>query len=124
LSITLFPGCDQYAADLKLFFDAMMFKLYKNRHKGHWNNKYSLDSAYRALEVELRELHDSLRTDNLFHLIEECADVANFALILASVAMRQVAWDMDRGVSHDGVEHGRIDGQNGAIQPGPVPGVR
>lgn len=73
---------------IKVFFDAMLYKLAQNSHKGAWEN-LKADEAYHKLMAECQELNEAL-TDlrNTVEIILECADVGNFALILANIAVR------------------------------------
>lgn len=77
-----------YERELRGFFDAMLYKLSANAHKGMWENE-SLSSMYQRLREELDELHESLRNANSIHVALEAADVANFALIITSLAVNR-----------------------------------
>jgi len=79
---------EQYAPDIRRFVGLMCEKLQKNVHKGRWEHK-NRKQCFQGLMGEIRELRESLEK---FHedeaIIRECADVANFAMIIASVVER------------------------------------
>jgi hypothetical protein len=85
IAIHIPENCEQYAADIKRFVDAMVYKLRKNAHKGRWED-LGTDDAFQLLCNEVDELRDALRgTPNAFDVIFEGADVANFALMISSM---------------------------------------
>ena len=86
-----------YKADVFRFVRLMMRKLFENRHKGKWSET-DLRMLSLALRTELKELDDEIEAWESRHdwshqeregFVErislEAADVANFALIIASV---------------------------------------
>lgn len=74
-------------SEIKAFFDAMIFKLAKNSHKGKWED-LGIDKARTRVVEEFNELNEALAEGNTIEIILEAADVANFALILANIAIR------------------------------------
>jgi len=90
LTINLLPGTEEYAADVKAFVDLMVWKLYKNIKKGHWRD-VDLDKALKLLHGEVKELVEAIPSTNIAWIMEESADTANMALIIASTAMRKAA---------------------------------
>lgn len=75
---------------IKLFIDAMIYKLAKNAHKGKWEDSTG-SQAMEQLQQEVSELEEALTDEhNVVSIILECADVANFSLILANIAIRDV----------------------------------
>jgi hypothetical protein len=68
------------------FAEIMEAKLERNRHKGDregWKN-CTLEYLFKSLRKEVRELKDALEgTANRYGVAEECADVANFAMMIA-----------------------------------------
>ena len=64
------------------FSSWMLLKLRSNKHKAHWD---TVESPWllNRLEVELDELRDALLTGSNMDVIKECADVANFAMMIA-----------------------------------------
>lgn len=92
--------------DYKKYVDAfgqrMLAKLQKNEHKGEWEG-LPLRQAFILLEQEVFELRAEVMQLELGHpddadivnnLLDEAADVANFALIIASVALRAAGKDL------------------------------
>lgn len=74
------------APDLQRFFDAMIYKLRRNAHKGRWE-EVPLDRAFKALLGEADELRDAVFTGSTSEILMEAADVANQALIVANIAL-------------------------------------
>ncbi len=60
----------------------MARKLYENRYKGGWS-ECTLDYLRKRLEQEVGELQDVINTLNKEEIINECADVANFCMMIA-----------------------------------------
>jgi len=83
ITITLPRGCEQYSNDIRRFINAMLYKLEINSGKGRWQDINSQESLERLME-EAIELREALQTDNTVSILLEAADVANFALIIAS----------------------------------------
>ena len=87
LTITVPDNCEQYTNDIKAFVDAMLFKLGKNAHKGRWGD-LDKPTALRLLREEVKELTEAMsRKRNVVETMLEAADVANFAMMLCSMAM-------------------------------------
>jgi NTP pyrophosphatase (non-canonical NTP hydrolase) len=76
-------GC---GPDLQRFFDAMVYKLRRNAHKGKWED-VPLDRAFQALRGETMELQQAIVTGSTSEILMEAADVANQALIAANIAL-------------------------------------
>lgn len=74
------------APDLQRFFDAMIYKLRRNAHKGHWDH-LSLDTAFADLGGEVEELTGAIASGSTAEILMEAADVANEAMICANVAL-------------------------------------
>lgn len=74
------------APDLQRFFDAMVYKLRRNAHKGRWGN-VGLDRAFAGLESESAELRDAIANGSTTEILMEAADTANQALICANIAL-------------------------------------
>ena len=82
------PGsCASYAHDIRRFIDAMVFKLEKNVHKGRWED-LSVQEAFQRLMDEVEELQSEIG-GNTMKIVMEAADVANFAMIIASIAIER-----------------------------------
>jgi hypothetical protein len=80
----------QYGPDIRRFIDAMVYKLEKNAHKGRWEG-LSIEQAFDLLKREVQELDVEVHgTRNMIKTTLEAADVANFALMVAAIAMERV----------------------------------
>lgn len=75
-----------YAPHIRRFVDAMVYKLKLNAHKGMWEG-YSEEEAVRLLQGEVSELQEAVADGNMVEVILEAADVANFAMIAAAIAI-------------------------------------
>ena len=73
------PVLDRIAVDD--FAEGMIRKLAKNSHKAHWST-VSCDYLFDRLKEEVHELSDS-RSGSVESIIDECYDVANFAMMIA-----------------------------------------
>ena len=71
---------DKHALDC--FHELMLEKLRDNRHKAHWEH-VSQDWILARLEQELEELKEALANGCADDIAYECADVANFAMMIA-----------------------------------------
>lgn len=74
------------APDLQRFFDAMVYKLRRNAHKGRWPDLKIAD-VQKDLGEEVDELAAVIDTGSTAEILMEAADVANEALILAAIAL-------------------------------------
>ena len=72
--------------DLQRFFDAMIYKLRRNKHKGRWED-LTLGGSSDKLLGEVNELNAAIEEGSTMEILFEAADVANFALILAAIAL-------------------------------------
>jgi hypothetical protein len=71
---------------LQRFFDAMIYKLRRNAHKGRWET-LPLDKAFKDLRGEVEELDETIRSGSTAEILMEGADVANEALIVSEIAL-------------------------------------
>lgn len=85
---TVAPYKPDYERELKQFIDAMRYKLKKNAHKGKWE-ELDLEDAIRLLRDEVAELEEATSRDSSVEIILEAADVANFAMMVANIAMKK-----------------------------------
>lgn len=67
----------------------MEAKLLKNDHKGGWED-HALIDLFDLLLEEKNELEEALYASDCRHIIEECADVANFAMMIANNATQEL----------------------------------
>lgn len=79
------PEVEPYAEDIRRFVHAMVYKLKLNAHKGRWEGK-TMAEYCPLLEGEMRELNEAIAGGNLIEILNESADVANMAMIIASIA--------------------------------------
>lgn len=81
----------EYKEDLKWFVEEMELKLDANAHKGTWKNDNIYD-LYLMLRKELKELDHEFKAlsdddmGSLYRMIGECADIANFSMMIAERA--------------------------------------
>lgn len=78
---------DRYKADLEWFVGEMVKKLDENNHKGAWKD-LTFNKLLDMLDDEVSELEDEIYelNPNYDNIIKECADVANFAMMIAERA--------------------------------------
>lgn len=84
------PALASHEPEVQRFFDAMIYKLKRNAHKGKWEG-VNLEQMRKRLSDELAELDLAIADGNVIEIILEAADVANFALIIADIAIRDAA---------------------------------
>lgn len=85
LEVLLPDEVEQYAPDIRRFLDAMVYKLKVHHKKGRWESM-SIEDAQAKLAGEIEELDDAIAGGNLIEILTEAADVANYAMIIASIA--------------------------------------
>jgi len=81
------------------FAHAMEAKLSLNDHKGGWD-KESVDWLFSRLQEEVEELRIEMSKSNRFSslILQECIDVANFAMMIYDRTPSQPEWG---GVEYD-----------------------
>jgi len=82
---------DEFSKEMKL-------KLLKNSHKGGWLSE-DVGSLLRRLKMEVRELEEAIYIWN-DGIVEEAADVANFAMMIAD---HQKRWSTSSDRFPDGI---------------------
>lgn len=75
--------------EVRIFADCMEHKLKKNDHKGGWEN-VSNARLFELLRKEVDELEAAMRDEPELHCVFEAADIANFAMMIAWNALRQM----------------------------------
>lgn len=70
----------------------MARKLKCNEHKGGWEG-LSVDELFGLLEEELDELADAIMNGTAADVIDEAADVANFAMMIADLYREAEGYD-------------------------------
>lgn len=88
VSIRVPPILKSHAPALARLFDAMVFKLRRNSDKGKWED-IDIDKALDLLKREVHELVTAIKNGNSSEILMEAADVANFALITADIALEK-----------------------------------
>lgn len=78
----------QYREDIRRFVDAMIYKLKVHHRKGRWED-LTAEAMVEKLKGEVAELEAALKTGNLVEVMLEAADVANYGLIIAAIAMER-----------------------------------
>lgn len=84
ITVELPAEMQQYTEDIQQFLALMVHKLHKNVHKGRWES-LSVNDAFELMRGEMRELRHAVFEHNRDEIYLECADVANFAMIIASI---------------------------------------
>lgn len=87
LNIEIPEEIERYAPDIERFVNVMIHKLYVHRNKGHWEY-VDLSTAYDLMEDEAAELREAMKNGDVPEIHKEAADIANFAMIISSVARR------------------------------------
>lgn len=75
--------------EVKTFAQCMEHKLLKNDHKGGWEEQTN-EELFRLLRLEVNELEDAMRNEPTLNIVFEAADIANFAMMIAWNALRQL----------------------------------
>ena len=70
--------------EVRRFSLLMELKLRKNDHKGGWSTVTPF-TLLDLLEGEVKELREALRHGDPLDIAQECADVANYAMMVADV---------------------------------------
>jgi NTP pyrophosphatase (non-canonical NTP hydrolase) len=78
---------DQINDDIAVLLRAMLDKLEANKSKPYWD-KESLLTLAKLMQGEVDELVDAILHGSQQDIIMEAADVANFAMMIASNAKR------------------------------------
>jgi NTP pyrophosphatase (non-canonical NTP hydrolase) len=75
--------------EVRRFAEQMELKLRENDHKGGWQDEH-IYWLIQRIGDEHKELIEAVlfKTDDVHAIIKECADVANFAMMVADVVHR------------------------------------
>lgn len=87
MEIQLPDEAEVYHDELKTFVQGMVNKLVVNAHKGKWE-VVGTKRAIELLHGEIYELMAALAFERVEDAMIECNDIANYALIIASVLQR------------------------------------
>lgn len=82
--------------EVTLFARTMLYKLHLNDHKGGWEHD-TAESLLEYLKAEVEELEEAIRSGNLVNVMDEAADVGNFAMMIHSNAHRQIIDSLGKG---------------------------
>lgn len=88
LVFRLTPEVEQYRHDIRRFVDAMLYKLRMHANKGRWEGG-TTDKYLKLLRDEVEELAQAVDERNTMEIMAEGADVANFAMIISSIAVEK-----------------------------------
>ena len=71
--------------DVKDFSESMLSKLWHHRSKGYWMDvpEEGPDYYLHRMKQEVQELELALATETTDDIVRECADVSNFAMMIA-----------------------------------------
>ena len=86
LTIMVPDDLEALRPDLQRFFDAMVYKLRRNKNKGRWED-LDVDKTFKHLIGEVEELRAAIAEGSSMEVLMEGADVGNFAMILANIAV-------------------------------------
>lgn len=105
--------------DLQRFFDAMVYKLRRNKHKGRWED-LNVDKTGLLLDEEMEELRDAIRDGSTMEILMEAADVANFAMIMANISLEAKEPERDPDVQWTQEDRNKIMSRAVGMIKGPV----
>ena len=77
-----------YEVTVAAFTGLMLTKLRENDHKTHWRDE-DIDDLFKLLKGEVEELEVEMNKGEKYSPVKisrECADIANFALMIADLA--------------------------------------
>lgn len=82
----------EYEDALQPFFDAMRHKLTANKHKGRrkWET-VPVEKLLELMKKEVKELEEAIAGGNTIEMLLEAADIGNFAMMVAYVAVRRAS---------------------------------
>ena len=83
IMVFLPPDVKEWETDLTDFFDLMVRKLHYHKNKGHWKDADPGKSLQHAKD-EVNEASFALLAGDREKFRDECADIANMALIAAT----------------------------------------
>lgn len=79
---------EPYREDIRRFVDAMIYKLKVHSKKGRWEG-LTTEKVLTMLRGEVEELREAIVDGNMVEILTEAADVANYALIVASITIER-----------------------------------
>lgn len=88
LTFNLTPEVEPYRHDIRRFVDAMIYKLDRHAKKGRWEDR-PIGDMFPLLLGEIKELEEAVAAGNTINTLLEAADVGNYALIIASIAVER-----------------------------------
>lgn len=84
--VSIPPELETYRPELLRFFDAMIYKLRRNAHKGKWET-LPMSVAIERLRNEGDELSLAIDQGSTMEIMMEAADLANMCLIIANIIL-------------------------------------
>lgn len=88
LCVSIPPEVEPYTNDIRRFIDAMVYKLRVHHKKGRWE-ELSIQRVLELMTGEEAELRQAVDGGNTVDVLLEAADVANYAMIAASIAVER-----------------------------------
>lgn len=91
----------EYEDVIRPFVDAMRHKMASSKLRGkrEWQD-IPLTELMSRLKAEIVELEEAIAGGNTVEMLLEAADIGNFAMMVANVAIRQAAAVVDQGATH------------------------
>lgn len=89
----------EYEDVLRPFMDGMRYKLSTNKHKGRAWDEYTLEQLLGRAQEELEELRQAVTGGNRIEVLLEACDVANFCMMIATLALKQASEGMSGSVA-------------------------
>lgn len=86
--------------ELRTFAQCMETKLKQNDHKGGWEN-LTYAELFDKLRGEVDELEAAIAAEPTLNVVFEAADVANFAMMIAWNALREMVHPKDDTIHPD-----------------------
>lgn len=97
------------------FSELMEFKLKKNDHKTSWRKTSDPGWFFKRLLDEVEELRQALESGEPVDIMEEAADVANFAMMIYDIHKRSGGGFRD-GTCDNELEQAEGDGLSGQVR--------
>lgn len=106
----------EHVGAVESFTAPMVAKLDANANKAHWSG-VSVDYLLDRLREEVEELADAMDRGLPLHIVDEAADVANFAMMIADRYRPREASESARWRARVKLLEARLDKVREAIEP-------